>query len=86
MDHPTTMADVLSLVVYAVTAIVIVGIIFFTRARAGIEQIRRAELERDEAQRRADRLEVRVAQLEDRLDRRVGRELTQEEFDRHLEK
>lgn len=86
MDDATNFADVLALAIMAITAIIIVGIVFFTRARAGVEQLRRLELERDEAQRRADRLEVRVTQLEDRLDRRVSRELTQEEFDRQLEK
>ncbi|MDO5635443.1 MAG: hypothetical protein Q4G34_11335 [Micrococcus sp.] len=85
MDDPTNLADVAVMAILALTGIIIVGIVFFTRSRSGVEQIRKAELERDEAQQRADRLQTRVEQLEDRLDRRIGRDVEQDEFDRRLE-
>lgn len=86
MDNPTTFADVAMIAVMGVIAIIIVGIIFFTRSRSGLERVRRAELERDDALQRADRLQTRVEQLEERLDRRVGRQLDQDDFDQQLER
>lgn len=84
MEDATTMADVAVMAILAITAIIIVGIVFFTRGRAGAERVRQAELERDEARRRAEGLQRRVESLEARLDRRLGRELDQDEFDREL--
>lgn len=84
MEDPTTMADVAIMTVMALTAIIIVGIVLFTRSRSGVERVRRAELERDEAGRRADQLQQRVDQLESRLDRRVDRRLDEDDFDREL--
>lgn len=76
--------DVAIIAVLAFTAIAIVMIVFGARALSGRRRLKQVEAERDEATRRADALQVRVDQLERRLDRRADRQLAAEEFDREL--
>lgn len=85
MDEPTTFADIVVLVVMGLIAIAIVWTVMSNRSRGGVERVKQAELERDQARSRADELQARVDRLEERLDRRMHRQLDYEEFDQRLE-
>ena len=85
MNEPDTFSDIVVLVVMGLTAIAIVWTVMWNRSRGGVERVKQAELERDQARSRADELQARVDRLEERLDRRLHRQLDHEEFDQRLE-